>query len=111
MRFITQFELVSHIDEKTIDSFKANGQFELGRGIADLFDWQKVPFRDTRREQNFNKWSLEIEAFPMDKWGEFRQRLIMECGMPHPDGVEIRELLSELESFGKPAGEAKELNH
>lgn len=45
MRFKSEFEIVSHIDERVIENFKANGQFELGRRVADLRSWSSCSIR------------------------------------------------------------------
>jgi len=49
----------------------------------------------------------------MDKWIEFKRKLFDELikseGWSHPvNSVKVLELIKELESFGKPAGAAKE---
>jgi hypothetical protein len=120
MRFITEFELVA--DENVIAAYKANALWNLSLKIRDSFGWKDSGFINTKGLADIRH-TLEIEAFPMDKWVEFKQRLFMECGMPEPNGVAILEMIKdlefysnntkaieELESFGKPAGEAKELN-
>lgn len=50
------------------------------------------------------------QLFPMDKWVEFKQKLFSEISIHDGsvNGIKVLEFIKELESFGKPAGEAKE---
>ncbi len=106
MRFITEFELAQNTNsERLVNGFKDNGEFEMGRLIASSFKWNESAFRDQLRQVNFNKWSLEIEAFPMDKWIEFKNLLLGELWSTEVCRQDIIDKLQELESFGKPAGE------
>lgn len=102
MRFITDFEL----NEYTNDAgYLANKKYEremnLGKLIADTFGWQN-PVNNNKLHHR-----LEIEAFPMGKWVEFKQKLIENFA----DDISARSILSilieQLESLGKPSGDAK----
>lgn len=106
MRFITEFELIQPVTRSFIDAHKAGQEEALGTIIAETFDWQE------KRKGDKSGFSLEIEAFPMDKWVEFKHLLFqyLETKTPLITEIKIREMLKELESFGKPAGEAKELH-
>ena len=102
MRFITEFEL--NASENAIDAYKANGQWNIGLMIRDSFGWQNPVNGNPHHHR------LEIEAFPMDKWIEFKQKLFthLQCAEINP--VHILQMIKDLESFGKPAGAAKEFN-
>lgn len=99
MRFITEFELeypyTLAAPELCIDRAKR----QMGDMIESSFERKEKEV--TIRGNEGRRWSLEIEAFPMDKWMEFRQRVVKECNMPCPHGGEILNMLKELESFGK----------
>src|SRR6266536_4788358 len=98
MRFITEFECKGDKMENNpsdIKSRKASRECKLGNLIAKSFGWDE---KGIAKE----KWTLEIEAFPMDKWIEFKRKLFMECGMPEPNGMAILEMIKELEFHGKP---------
>jgi len=101
MRFITEFEC----DDTTWDATpaivsyrKERGHLDMGEMIANYFNW-KSRGETTPHGPVKERYSLEIEAFPMDKWLEFKQRLSKECNTPCPHGGHILNMLKELESF------------
>jgi hypothetical protein len=105
MRFITEFENTyeAYGDpafDRMHNAYKGKGALDIGNEIANSFGW-KVD------EQRFKvHTSLEIEAFPMDKWIEFKKRF--SDALPDYDAVSRSRLigaLTDLESFIKPAGE------
>lgn len=107
MRFIAEFKVPeSHkkLIKDSVISYNKTIQVQLlGDKIEEAFGWNNLSSDNGVHHQ------LEIEAFPMDKWVEFKQKLFDHLVI---DGYEIspdylRELVKELESFGKPAGEAK----
>lgn len=110
MRFITEFEIRAE-DNKDVGyrkmllfNQKANRQIEMGQMIANSFGWENPV------NNNLLHHRLEIEAFPMDKWIEFKQKLgyhINESGGVISANY-ILNIIKELESFGKPAGVAKD---
>lgn len=106
MRFITEFELKlpsSNISKAYI----SNAQFDMGNMIGDLFGWKEAPFKNMQKEK-CNRWTLEIEAFPMERWIEFKSRLFSNfIDHDYEHAEEILMIIKELESFGKPAGEVK----
>ena len=110
MRFITEFELLTPFEVKNYKSNRAWSCAQmLGVDISRAFGW------DERGETTLhgpvieiNK--LEIEAFPMDKWIEFKHKLADSITEPFSLMV-IAGLLDQLESFGKPAGAAKQLTN
>lgn len=93
MRFITEFELEP---TKSPEWHIEHSQRRLGEMILDSFGIFEYGFISRSGAAAIRR-SLEIEAFPMDKWIEFKQRLFMECGMPEPNGVSILEMIKELE--------------
>lgn len=114
MIFITEFEVASgevkdgntHI----ADHRKSLAEEKLGSLVAESFGWLK---RGETRLHGPNlireRHTLEIEAFafPMDKWVEFKQKLSTAIRYGH-GASSVESLLKELESFGKPAGAAKQ---
>lgn len=111
MRFITEFELSSPFEIINYKGLRERGSAEwLGLDIAKAFGWEKkdgiIPDNPTAERH-----ALEIEAFPMDKWIEFKQKLasLFRNDDYAGNGFEdISNLIKELESFGKPAGAAKQ---
>lgn len=105
MRFITEFELWSPFEIKNYKGLREKGSAEwLGMDIAKAFGWDKkngLVLNNPVAERH----SLEIEAFPMDKWIEFRDRIIEESRKGRSNRTNnIMQMFNELESFGKPAG-------
>jgi hypothetical protein len=45
----------------------------------------------------------------MDKWVEFKKRLFAHLGATGLYEPTFKDLITELESFGKPSGEAKDV--
>lgn len=111
MRFITEFELVLPAIEQRVDAYKSRGNLDLGCGVAESFGWFATPILSMMGPHT-TKYTLEIEAFPMDKWVEFKQKLFeyIQNADTMVSLIPIVEMIKELESLGKPAGEAKELN-
>lgn len=117
MRFITEFELNSPFEIKNYKGLREKGSAKwLGLDISKAFGWNKRS-EIKANGQTIETHKLEIEAFPMDKWVEFKQKLFMECGMPEPNGVAILEMIKDLEFYsnnkqevdvliGKPSGDA-----
>lgn len=107
MRFIIEFEIERYQFEDAwhkagLQNKKQMLQSDLGDLISESFGWQNpVNGNDCHHR-------LEIEAFPMDKWIEFKKELFttVQQGMfPALNEIKILELIKELESFGKPAGD------
>lgn len=101
MRFITEFESTYEATfepgfDKYLNAYKGRGELEIGGLIGSSFGWKQ----DQQRFKIRN--TLEIEAFPMDKWVEFKKRL--SDALPDYDVVsrtKILNALAELESFTK----------
>ena len=99
MRFITEFEFDPFSNNR--NHYNEGEAFKmLGYSISKSFGFK----------ENKDKRSLEIEAFPMEKWIEFKQKLFTHVYEEGRQGVafnqvRILELIKELESFGKPAGD------
>lgn len=112
MRFITEFKVPEtfHGDpayfpkhtERFMRNNEENLRYEMGKMLQESFSWQ------TPVNGNPQHYRLEIEAFPMDKWVEFKNLLLGELYSTEVCRQDIIDKLQELESFGKPAGEAKE---
>jgi len=110
MRFITEFELHSgyNLEIKDYKSFRECASAQaLGLDIAKVFGWQSrgegtmravgLQIMSTELKKRH---TLEIEAFPMDKWVEFRKKLIAE--LPEYDSaakIRIMNALSDLEHY------------
>lgn len=105
MRFITEFELEGIVDVKKLDFLvpdkKRIRELGIGQEIGRAFGWQEKG-QTTLHGPVVNHFSLEIEAFPMDKWIEFKNRFA--DALPDYDTVSMTRLInamSDLESFGK----------
>ena len=98
MRFITEFELEYPYTLFQKENLKFSLQEGLGNKIAESFQWKEIGY--TRLEGPVKyKASIEIEAFPTDKWIEFKKRLLN--ALPDYDVVSrtrIFNALSDLES-------------
>ena len=104
MRFITEFELDVPFSNKEADKCKSTMGFHIGGLIANAFDWHSAPFLSMVGPHR-NKWALEIEAFPMDKWIEFKQKItfyLQECEDKDqlPETLWVIRMIKELESYG-----------
>jgi len=118
MRFITEFALselqIKHARDQSVEYHKSICDRKIGTMISESFEWNNRDISRTIQANDNNAHSeikmgetftLEIEAFPMDKWVEFKQKVfseMLEMG-PMFSGVRMLELIKELESFGKPA--------
>lgn len=105
MRFITEFELWSRFEIKNYKGLREKGSAEwLGMDIAKAFGWDKknglVPNNPVAERH-----SLEIEAFPMEKWIEFKANILNISDLDSIQYKTLIDLISELESFGKPAAD------
>lgn len=104
MRFITEFELEKYNFEDAwnkaaLQNKKNILQSDLADLIAESFGWQNpVNGNDCHHR-------LEIEAFPMEKWIEFKRALFAHMDDPAMGAISpnyIHHLIIGLESFGKP---------
>lgn len=95
MRFITEFEIHMQATEEVGEFRKQWSENELGKMIIDAFNWNIAT-----RNVTIDKYTVEIEAFPMDKWLEFKNRL--SAALPDYDSVSrtrIINAMADLESF------------
>lgn len=105
MRFITEFKVPEtfHGDpeyfhkhtERFIYNNKERLAYEVGILLQESFGFQNPVNGDTLHHK------LEIEAFPMDKWVEFKQKLhdyLHVTGWV--SGAIIFKMIEELESYG-----------
>ncbi len=108
MRFITELHLNHPYTPIREAQSKLEAKQDFGVMIGNSFGWQE------KANAPFTEYTLEIEAFPMDNWVEFKKKLLAEIitckEIDEPiSGAFVLKLIKELESFSKPAGEAKEL--
>lgn len=102
MRFITEFELEysKPIEVEVIrfpDVYKMKREFKMGEDIGKSFGWDK---KDSEEKV---KYKLEIEAFPVDKWIEFKNKLFTELENSNANGIAILQMIKDLEFYGTPA--------
>jgi hypothetical protein len=110
MRFITEFELTSPFEIKNYKSLREKGTAEwLGLDISKAFGWQSRG-ETTLHGRVIQRHKIEIEAFPMDQWVEFKNKLF--TYLSDTDGMvsstRILQMFKDIESFGKPAGAEKQ---
>jgi len=108
MRFIAEFESGK---EDWVFMHKSIKASELGAKITSALGWKEVGETAALPDSHVaHKYRLEIEAFPMDKWIEFKNKLFTYLsdtdGMV--SGTRILQMFKDIESFGKSAGAAKE---
>lgn len=110
MRFISEFDLKPPYTLDRPEAHMLSMEADMGRMIGASFGWKHVGFTNLNKDYAGERWTLEIEAFPIDKWVEFK-RNIATLIMSNCDELsgDVIKLLNELESFGNPAGAAKEL--
>ena len=101
MRFITEFKLKYPYQLSVLETYKVKHQFDIGNKIGEIVDWKSV---GDEEKENFK---LEIEAFPMDKWVEFKEKImfyLQECEDKDelPESLWVLRMIKELESFGNP---------
>src|ERR1044072_6020245 len=107
MRSITEFEFspnpMEHeaAREYRIGNIKNAQERHLGWVIAKSFGWDVKGVTALTKTDPVKQWfTLEIEAFPMDKWIEFKKRF--KDALPDYDSVSRTRLLNaldDLESF------------
>ena len=117
MRFITEYEIsgneLKYTPNPVIEHRQSCAEDKLGEIIAESFGFKEAGFLETNGTglTGIRK-SLEIEAFPMDKWIEFKDKImfyLQECEDKDEltESLWVLRMIKELESFGKPAGEVK----
>jgi hypothetical protein len=118
MRFKWEFKLSEQELNGAVDHLfykKSDNEAAIGHMIAETFGWQ------TRRETTPNgpiteRHTLQIEAFPIDKWIEFKNKIFDAINASHVhngpvNGLKILEAIKTLESFGKPTEAEKETHN
>jgi hypothetical protein len=101
MRFITEFELEYPYTLFQMENLKFSLQEGLGNKIAESFQWKEIGTTTINGPVKY-KASIEIEAFPMDKWIEFRDNIIAESRKGRSNRTNnIIKMIEELESHGK----------
>lgn len=113
MRFITEFEIDGtqwDLTPAIISHRKELSQAKIGSMIAESFGWQeKGKTTPSPNSSVFHINELEIEAFPMDKWVEFKKALLEILETPPGDdhARDAFQLISKLESFSKKENNEK----
>lgn len=106
MRFKGEFKVPAGMSKEAnstyIETRKERAETGIGYLLSKSFGWQNPVNGDKSHHL------LEIEAFPTDKWVEFKQRLFSEIATCNDtdfpvDGARILSWIKELESFGKPS--------
>lgn len=110
MKFKTEFKFDPIVTKNHTDVNRSDCEFKLGQMISETFGWQRK--NETTQDGVLGISVLEIEAFPVGKWIEFKQRLFTEIYEKGRRGAILDqalmlELIKELESFGKPEEAAK----
>jgi hypothetical protein len=118
MKFTTDFKVsgveLKYTPNPVIEHRQSCAEDELGRNISGAFGFKELGIIEESGLAGLYK-LLEIEAFPMEKWIEFKQKLFTELSNSIDPSrhiineVKVLKLIKELESFGEPAGAAKEL--
>ena len=100
MKFITEFESTyegqsSRKYVEKIPYWEERGQANMGNMIAKSFGWEK------REVLSETRHTLEIEAFPVDKWEEFKRHLFANLGATGLYEPVFKDLIHKLESYGE----------
>lgn len=108
MKFITEFELtpdeIKYTKAPTFDYRKQWAEHNLGGQISFSFGFKETGYINADGYAGERR-TLEIEAFPMDKWVEFKQKLTGAINYDVQLMRNVVDAITELESFGKPKGE------
>jgi hypothetical protein len=98
MIFITEYDIHMQDAEDVGEFRKEKATNKLGEIISGTFGWDITQYKVTT-----DRYKLEIEAFPIDKWVEFRDKIIEESRKGRSNRTNnIIQMFQELESFGKP---------
>jgi hypothetical protein len=103
---IIKHEYIVTTDEKKIydiervhQSRKEQCSYEIGKLISREFDYKEIE-KPPHLHSEDTRYKLEIAAFPMDKWIEFKNLLLGELYSTEVCRQDIIDKLQELESFG-----------
>lgn len=97
MRFKTEFVITPPAIEARLCAYKSRSEFEMGQLIAGSFSWE-LSGQCTLAGPASERYTLEIEAFPIDKWIEFKQFLLGNFG--YDPGIKqlLHNVIERLES-------------
>lgn len=109
MRFMTEFEIVYPYTLNKPYAHMERAKYDMGQLLQNSFDWKERAYRK-HDETEVNRWVFEIEAFPSDKWAEFKRLLFVYLGATGLYEPAFKHLIAELESFGKPSGDTMPSN-
>lgn len=110
MRFITEFETPTYkfVAKEYIAACRTRYALDIGNNISDAFGWQQAAKTTLDGNNSIRQHhKLEIEAFPMDKWLDFKDKLngLLSIHCTSWATSEIYAMIESLESFGKPSGD------
>lgn len=114
MRFITEFKVPEYFEKNKripyVPGKRYLSEVKMGNMIAQSFDWQNPV------NHNLEHHRLEIEAFPMDKWIEFKNKLLFEIQESAIHGIPISpirtlELIKDLEFYANNKQKIDELTN
>jgi hypothetical protein len=105
MRFITEFELEYPFTLSAPKLCIERAKYRMGDMIESAFDRKEK--EESIRGNEGRRWSLEIEAFPMDKWIEFKNRLLSHISFCNDEGrpvneIRVLQMIKDLEFCVKP---------
>jgi hypothetical protein len=105
---IIKHEYIVTTDEKKIYDIervhqrrKEQCSYEIGKLISREFDYKEIE-KPPHLHSEDTRYKLEIEAFPMDKWIEFKSQLTSAIGYDFVLMKNVVDIFHNLESFGKP---------
>lgn len=104
MKFVTDFKVsgeeLKYTPNPVIDHRKSCAEDELGSDISKAFSFKELGTIEESGLAGMYQ-QLEIEAFPMDKWVEFKKKIIINLPLyDNKSAKGIMTALDELESYG-----------
>ena len=108
MKSITDFKVsgdeLKYTPNPVIEHRKSCAEDALGREISEAFSFKELGTIEESGLAGLYQ-TLEIEAFPMEKWIEFKEKMFKKLNLTEYDRYTLSEFIIELESFGKPTGD------
>jgi len=104
---IIKHEYIVTTDEKKIYDIervhqrrKEQCSYEIGKLISREFDYEEIE-KPPHLHSEDTRYKLEITAFPMDKWVEFKKEVLAEFEGSYIDEEKILNIFNKLESHGQ----------
>ncbi len=96
MKFTTEFKVPESAQSRRdyIPEKRHLAELKMGNMLAESFGWQNPVNHDLDHHR------LEIEAFPIDKWVEFKKEVLAEFEGSYIDEEKILNIFNKLESHG-----------